>query len=734
MLRSLLHPLLVLLLAGSGYFAYTSDQAARPVTLLPTPVAQSGGSNLAPQSSSVQAPAPPVTSSPLPDVDAVVVLDNSGSMSGVYCESGRPIGVAATDAEELRVKAAQVVIAGLAADLEPRQTSLGIVTFGTTAELLRQLTPLSNDDASIRDELSGAVDNPKCMGDTNIVEALQLALNELKSERATPGNTPVIIFLTDGENTVGNNSDIERLINTSSDVQMFVVLLGEKSGQTFWKNQGQSKSNLQIYTINTNDQLPELYRDITAELNFTPNYANAPALPAGQVVTVTIPPNVKQVVFTAIKRLPKVSLGIQAPDGSDARALPPDQFRVLTSQSPVEVFVIDRPAVGDWVFQVPDGETVTVLRPEFKSIYQVQLLQPNSASLLGVDQPTDIVVQVVDIDSQMPLAGTFTVNGVYSSSDGTGSNLLTFQPANASPQYVANVSANSFVDGQTYRFTFDVSDDRGLASQPSIYQIGAGLIPTLLSVTVPSQGYVKETVQIAARVANSEVITGQATLRLVQNVSGVTLSPFRAVDATNYSGELTFDRPGNYTFDVAYSGTTRSGRPFNSVRSFSLSIAEPIWQPIARGLATLLATLIALYFLLRFVLLRWLIQLLTKLKLVPDGYIRITPPGQRRPLPEQRIVDILISRRKLFRVTIGFGPDFDIEIQEDPAAKVKAPTLYERLFGRKPRASVRVRNGKTVIEVGNTRRTFPQAGIDSIEVDRNTIEFSLESMDRSRSR
>ena len=135
MLRSLLHPLLVLLLAGSGYFAYTSDQAARPVTLLPTPVAQSGGSNLAPQSSSVQAPAPPVTSSPLPDVDAVVVLDNSGSMSGVYCESGRPIGVAATDAEELRVKAAQVVIAGLAADLEPRQTSLGIVTFGTTAEL-----------------------------------------------------------------------------------------------------------------------------------------------------------------------------------------------------------------------------------------------------------------------------------------------------------------------------------------------------------------------------------------------------------------------------------------------------------------------------------------------------------------------------------------------------------------------------------------------------------------------
>lgn len=737
MLRSMLHPLLALLFVASSYFAYSSAQAVQPLNIAPSAPVAVGGVPVGAQNQPNQPLPPPVAPAPLPDVDAMIVLDHSGSMSGVYCGSGALIGEPATDAEELRVKATQVVVAGLAADLDPRQTSLGLVTFGNNAQLLRPLTPLSNDDSRVRDELSAAVENPPCLGETNIVEAFRIAARELQSERASPGNTPAIIFLTDGENTVGSNSDVARAISDLPDMQIFVVLLGDKIEQAFWQDQGQRHGNMSVYTLADNSQLPDLYRDITNKLNDIPTF-DTPSLPPGQMVTLAVPPNVKQIVITAIKRLPTIPLSITAPSGADARGFPADRFRALTTTSPVEVFVIDRPDPGDWLFQVPDGEVVTILRPELKSAYQVQLLQPDSSGLLGVDQVSDLVVQVVDVDSQTPLAGTFTLQGSYSQLDANDVTPLAFQPGTAPLQYSAQVPAGAFVEGQSYRFTFEVSDDRGLSSQSAIYQLEAGRLPILLSVSVSPRSYINEEVQIATRVANTDVISGQATLRVVQNVPDATAPVFRAIDADNFIGTMTFARPGNYTLPVAYSGTTTSGRQFSSVRTFSLSVLEPAWLPVARGLATVLAILLALYFIVRFLLLKWLIPLLQRMKLAPQGYVRITPPGQKHPYPEANVTSLLVSKRKFFRLSVGVGSNFDICLEED-ANKLNdenyrppQPTRRERLLGKKPLGSVRVRNGSTVIEVGASSRTFPQQGVNSLEgaaVNDNTVEVSLNPID-----
>jgi uncharacterized protein YegL len=737
MLRSLLHPILALLFAASSYFAYSSAQAAQPLNIAPSAVVGNLTGGAPTQSQAAQNPPPPVEPARLPDVDAIVVLDHSGSMRGTACNSGAALADPATDPDDLRVKAAQVVIAGLAADLDPRQTSLGIVTFGDSANVLRNLTPLSNEDSRVRDELSAAVENPPCLGDTNIVDAFRRAAAELQSERATEGNTPAIIFLTDGANTVGSNSDIARILDDLGEVRIFVALLGGRTEQSFWQEQGEQRPNMRIYTLDRSEQLPELYRDITAELNFTPDYANAPALPPGQTVTVEVPPNVKQVVMTAIKRSPTVSLTITTPNGADARALDADSFRALTSRSPVEVFVINRPAPGPWTFQVPADEMLTVLRPEFKSIYQVQLLQPDSAGLLSVDQVTDITVQVVDIETAATISETLKIAGEYVGANGSVTP-LTFQAAAASSQYTAQVPASAFAEGQTYSFTFNASDDRGLMSQPAIYQIAAGRLPILLSASVAPESNINEPVQIAARVANTDVISGPATLRLVQMIPGMAAPTFDPVDANNYVGSITFDRPGNYTLQLAYSGTTTSGRAFSSVRSFSITVTEPAWMPIARWLAVVVATLTACYFLFRFLLLRLLIPLFQRLKLSPQGYVRITPPGQKHPYPEASVTNLLRNQRKLFRLTVGVGSGFDIMLEEDPQKLndpeylPPKPTLRERLFGRRPLGSVRVRNGSTMIEVGASSRTFPKQAAASLEgpaVNDNLVEVSLNSMD-----
>jgi uncharacterized protein YegL len=741
MLKSLITPLLIALCIGSGSYYYRSDKASQPANLTtaalqvtPTPLGQPNA-----------LPAPATQALPpskLPDVDAILVIDNSGSMFGYTCVNHTPR--AANDRDQIRIRGADIIIGALAADLKPRETKLGIVTFGDQATLTRQLTQLSNDDSSIRSDLSQAIQNPPCQGDTNIVAAIREAQQELRSERATPGNTPAIIFLTDGAPTSGGGMpEISALLDTLGDVQFFTVILGQdpelEESKSFWRDQAAKRANVKFYPIMSSDEIPALYKGITAQLNKVPALANAPTLPPGQRVEITVPANVEQLVLTVIKRLPSTPLQIQNPTGQDARAMPPEHFRSLINNSPIEVFVIERPEAGTWFVIAPPDEMVTVLQPEFKSVYQVQIVQPDAASLLATDQATNMIIQVMDVGTQLPLQGTFTISGSFRLKDEaeTANRPLTWRANTNTSQYIAQLPSGTFLDGQQYIFTFNVEDAAGLRSQPISYILAAGRMPLLVSfVAAPAQAYVDQPINLLVKVTNADSASGTPTVKLLTTLPGATAPVFASSDATSYQATLPpFARPGTYTLDVAFAGKTSNGRDFSWTRTSMVIVAERASTIWLRRLALVVAVLSGMYLIFRYLLLGMLIPLFQTMRISPEGYVRVIPPGQTYPNGEIRLRDLLRRRRKLRKLSVGVGSGFDIPLDPDPKMLVddentppKRPSLRDRLWGKKAAGYVRKKGGDTIIEHGPSSRTF-STGAKNLVIEESTIEFSLKSLD-----
>lgn len=743
MLKTLLTPLLALVLLSSGSYYTLSARAARPATVVQT-TQPSSTAGVVP----AQSPPPTVPLQPQPklkDVDAILVIDNSGSMFGYTCRNREPIG--ANDAEGLRIQGAEIIIGALAADLKPRETKLGIVTFGNDARLVRELTQLDNEDATVRSGLVAAIQNPQCQGETNIVAAMRAAQGELRSQRANPNNIPAIIFLTDGTPTVGGGEDeISRLLDELGDVRFFTIILGQSPNldqfKRFWQQQAAEHQHVSVYELNSNDEIPALYKQIAADLNNTPDLVNVPTLPPGATVQVPIPANVQQAVLTVLKPSASVQMRVQDPDGNDLQQLPPSRFRALSQNSSVEVLVVERPAAGDWTVRAPGGETLIVLKPEFKSIYEVQLLSPDSQGLLSVDQPTDLVVQVIDGEQQTPLAGAFTFAASYrsESESADAAHSITLQPAADNPQhYQVQVPADTFGDAQRYRFSFAVEDDAGLRSVPSEYLLTAGQLPALTGLTATSlRVHVNEPVALQATIAHVDSVQGQVVPRFLQPLPGGAQPAFTSDDNTTFRTTLPpFGRPGSYSLAVTYSGKTVTARDFNSTRSLTIVVVEPTRTILLRYLALVLTLVLGCYFGFRYLLLRPLIPLFQRVGISPQGYIRIQPPNQPFPDPEQSIAAVLRSQRRLRSISIGPSADIPLTLPDAPSSDSPdddtpppRTSWRERLFGKRALGKIgRSLSGLTFIRTTNGAPRQFSNGSNLIEIAENQIEYSLTSLD-----
>lgn len=730
MLRSLLTPLIIALCAGSSFYYTVSNQNAQTVHIAPAAQVNPGGGVTA--TPNLQPPPPPLPPSRLPDVDAMIVIDNSGSMFGYTCNSHEQLK--ANDLDQLRIQGAELIIGSLAADLRPRETNLGIVTFGDQATLV---SPLSRLDTN-RDQLAEKVKNPPCQGDTNIADALRLAQRELHSERATPGNTPAIIFLTDGNPTRGTLDDIKPILDELEGVQFFAFLLGTDLSKSFWQGQSQKHPNITYYELTTSEGIIPLYNLLTGKLNQV-DVSGAPALPPGQRVTIPVPDNVRQAVMKVIKRSPRVTVTIADPDGNDPHTLPPDRFRSLLNNSIVEVYVVDRPKPGNWTFSVPDNEQITVLQPEYRSIYQVQLLQPDSLGLLATDQLTNLVVQVVDIDTQQVLTGKFILTSAYRPLDQpeSANQPMTLADGPVAPQYNVQLPAGTFTEGQEYILTFQVQDDTGLGSQPTIYQLLAGRLPVITSVSAnPLTPYVDQPINLVVQTANADVVDGAASVTLapLPDIGGVT---FQSTDTTTYTATVpALKRPGNYALSVFYRGKIAGGRDFNSTSSVAVTVREYWWMPWLRNLALAFAILSGAFLLFRFVLLNPLIPFFQRIGISPAGYVRTISPGSKYPNEEINLRDVLRRKRKLRSLSLGVGPRFDIPLdepstqadEEDGDTPPNRPGLRERLWGPKPLARITRNGSNTELIVGSGAGSSFGNGVRSREIEENTIEYSLKSI------
>lgn len=751
MLRKFLDLLMVVVAMASGLTYNSMVKSAQPVqSILSAPAVGQPG-YVAPIPGSAPDTIPELQATKQKDVDVMLVIDNSGSMFGYTCNERKPIQ--ANDAEARRIRGAQIVIAALAADLKPRETKLGIVSFGTTAEKISELKQLSNTDSTVREELSRAIETPGCKGDTNIVDAIKLAQEELRSERHRPDNIPAIIFLTDGVPTSGGRElEIEYLLAELKDVQFYTILLGESDQfnqfKGFWQEQADKNPNVTVDVLSTNNGIENIYSRIKADLNGTDNAAEGrPQLPPGPTVQVPMPGNVKQAVFTVIKASSDTSVSIQDPQSKDARQRPADRFVYLDNKSTIDVFVVDRPEAGNWVFSSSDGTMMTILQPDLKSVYEVQVVQPDAQGLLAVDEPTTIIVQVIDSETKQPLKGPFTFNSTYRQAGDLISNSqnLVFTATTTPDQYSIQLPKGTFADSTNYIFGFEAQDGGGLRSNVVEYQLSAGLIPAIFSVINPNRVYVDEAATIVVKTVNSGSVEGQVVPQILQAPPTNTAVNLTAQTTNTFQTTLQdFDRPGDYILNIQYTGKTKSGRPFSDSRTVSFTVLErasTIW--LRNSLLALLVLSVG-FLIFKYLLLSPLIPLLQKMGISPKGYIRLVASDSSGSDVQSSITDLLRTRRRIRKLTIG--PDGDIKppIVEDLSSyagtlpsdddeevkKQPKPGLRQRVAGKRNEAVITRRLGsKTYIKKMTGGRTEFSNSMNSVALKDCTVEYSLKSLE-----
>jgi uncharacterized protein YegL len=770
MLPRLFHPLLfALFLSTAGYWSLSS-QASQP-----SQGVNVGGSASQPTglvTPQPQAPEQQVTlpEAELQDVDVMLVIDNSGSMFGRTCINNTPIEGGARDQEQQRIRGAEVVISALAADLKPRNTKLGIVSFGSDAQLIAPLTELSNETPTIRNQLASAIRNPPCEGDTDIAEAMNKALTELNSERGNPANIPAIIFLTDGAPTEPGNGRAELVqlldglkTDSGQEVQLFFILLG-RTGQDkdldafreFWQEQDTQRPNLATFLLDDNNDIRDVYQEIKTQLDQRDHAPNNTPLPSGPMVAVSLPPHVYQVVLTIEKPTVETRLTLTTPAGDDASQLPPDRFRRLTGDTLYEVVIIQRPEPGEWIVSSDNGKDITVLAPEIKSVYSVQLVEPINPALLSVEAANTFAIQVIDFETGTPLAGSYTFNSTFEiENDVDSQQALTLPPSQPDGSTTTDIPARTFIDGQNYLFSIIVLDSFGMRSNPIVYRLPAGRVPVAESLMSSAPRiYVDEPLSLTLTVRNLDSAQGQPLPQLISSLPSGQKPVFRSGSSNTFIADLPpFEYPGTYTLTVSFAGRTLTQTDFNSRLDTFVTVVERPMTIWLRWIAGLIGLIIGLYLLFRYVLLSPLVPVLQRLGIAPQGYIRIQAPGMPDPEGQINLTDVLRRRRKIRRLTLGPNEDIPLALPETIAEDLEdlppppKPTIVERLFGKSPLGEIgrefrgdtyirevgrmEQRNGHLVLRaVSGTRKSF-RNDVLPIEMTENQIEYSHKPIVRS---
>lgn len=346
------------------------------------------------------------------DVDALLAIDFSGSMRGTN-------EMEPSDPDDLRLDAAELMIASLAADVFPRTTTMGYVAFGTDATLLRSLVEV--EDPNARLSLIESLRTAKYSGETNIVATLKLAKTVLLPDgQVRSDNTPALVLLTDGDPRAGdpdnNEIGIRKAVKELTDegAILFIVILRNPNAQqedaslSHWRgvwNQ-MANENPRLFYIEAQhaDELEEIYNRIRARL------VSEGAKPGERLefdltdpsAAITMPPNLLQAHLLVSK--PAASTPVQvelfAPDGTPfSKLVEQDNHNEPLEGNLYNRYKINRPMAGKWKLQsnVP-GPLYYVLNVE--SLYSARLARPEENAYVSPDGPTQLPFVVIGEDGR----------------------------------------------------------------------------------------------------------------------------------------------------------------------------------------------------------------------------------------------------------------------------------------------------------------------------------------------
>jgi hypothetical protein len=336
-------------------------------------------------------------------IDLMLLIDNSCSMFPANrllpsCDSY------GSDPDYLRITGVDLFAARLGFGAENEaEYQVGVIGFGAKTTEIIPLQPLMG----IRDEIAKKIADPDPEGATQLVPALEFAYKQFKdSPNRRKNNLPAMVVITDGvpwPEEGQSQTDIEKLIDTHSDIPLFMMLLQNPQSTSndyaeyidFWKKLQARNNNLFVYSIQSASQIEETYNSIIAQLqNTVPS--NGSSLTAGKKLSFFVSDYVQKVIITVIRKSgqSRVETSIIDPNGNQIKADDEGVNVFHGDQNPVDVISITAPRLStelkgqDWTLTADSDVTVLVDR---EGSYQISFIDPAAA-------PTDVlnVSQVVE--------------------------------------------------------------------------------------------------------------------------------------------------------------------------------------------------------------------------------------------------------------------------------------------------------------------------------------------------
>lgn len=524
--------------------------------------------------------------------DVVLVIDNSGSMDNQ--QWAQRVGKLLSDPEGRRFDAAKLVISYLAVNASSLQRyRIGIVSFGKNALLLTPITTVAPGDVAerLRHDVDIESDIRTRRVDysfTNPHVALEVALQEMITKKSfQQTNPPSIILITDGrfdENSLDKSpqeyiKDVEAVVQQLAQKRgrLYVMLIGQaREDENEWRRLANLTGG-DVFSLTDPDELIETYHDLIRTL------VGAEALGIATSGAISVKaggftlkefdvlekdyPYINALAFTVFQTQADIDVTFIQPNGQKLVPIPGKVER--EGERYVVTWRISRPQYGKWKAELRGGSK------DGQAQYWVdvrhiipQVQWPDPKRPLPPKQPVEIQIKLVDdlglveerpnapiqVDVEVTLPSG--LQNTYKMRKDKDRYVVLFEDTEQRGEYGLRFIPKASVEGSIQEMTRVTSTLR-IASVPSIRAVWPdprvdspiqAEEPLRLEVSIDGVAE-QEKLQVFAQVMDQQGLRARAPIELT--ASGTLPNV--------YSGDLLFDKTGQYTATIYLTGLSNDG-------------------------------------------------------------------------------------------------------------------------------------------------------------------------------
>jgi len=636
------------------------------------------------------------------DVDVLLAIDFSGSMRGTS-------DMAATDPNELRLQAAELMILSLASDVFPRTTQMGYLAFGKDVEIIQ--TPISVEDPKARLDIVSQLGKPRYSDRTNIEATLNIAYDLLFSEgKRDSDNIPSVVLLTDGEPVGGssnNNRDgIQRAMHklTNKSTVVFVVILRNPNAQEsqrlkewrgIWKNWSNEDAQLTYMEAQRAEELEGIYNQIRARLV---NEGTRPGErsvydPTDPKATISMPPDLLQ-AHLLLGKPRSANVQLIAPDGTSFDQLAKQESRNEVLETDLYYrYRIYRPQEGSWQIETDSTEPLYYLLNS-ESLYSIQIAWLQGDPYINAKASTELPLVVIDADGN-PIDEEFDLqaallrtveqpNGAIVEKEVPLPNLVSH--SGDITTYRTEVKPELIKDDETITIQVSGQSDDGklanilLTQLPVVRGIPSGImlqLPREVRCNVedfrilPPELTCNNNVTATLRIQGTEYLQDGSLKGEIYPPGSQDSIPMKPVDHDVLQGSIgPLTSMGKYNVAAIAKGEVGDGLLWAERTENSIEILKPLWVDPWRKQLRIGAVLFAICALWKPLIVALLLPIFRLLRLAPTGFY-----SEMGTDYSDSVYRKALRRRKLFTLTMGRWENKALDIRVDDSSSYQDRTL-----------------------------------------------------------